>query len=107
MEAYRAVLDRGARAAHFKYNIQKEPHSANDERYSEPTHLSLADPELVMDVGLGFLNLYVAFNYPEKTWVNFKVFGVTSMLFIFMIGQTIVLRRYLVQQIDDDSEKKD
>ncbi|MDX1914659.1 MAG: septation protein A [Methylophilus sp.] len=62
---------------------------------------------IVFLVGLGFLNLYIAFHYPEKTWVNFKVFGVTSMLFIFMIGQTIVLRRYLVQQADDDPEKKD
>lgn len=49
-------------------------------------------------VGLGFLNLYIAFNFSENTWVNFKLFGVTSMLFIFMIAQTLVLKRYLVDQ---------
>jgi intracellular septation protein len=54
-------------------------------------------------VALGFLNLYVAFNYSENTWVNFKLFGVTSMLFIFMIAHTFVLRKYLV---DPEAEKK-
>jgi intracellular septation protein len=58
-------------------------------------------------IGLGFLNLYVAFHYSEKTWVNFKVFGVTSMLFVFMIVQTIILRRYLVQPSDIDSNQID
>ena len=47
-------------------------------------------------VGLGFLNLFVAFNFTENTWVNFKLFGVTSLLFAFMIGQTLILKQYLV-----------
>lgn len=55
-------------------------------------------------VALGFLNLYVAFNYSENTWVNFKLFGVTSMLFLFMVAHTFVLRKYL---IDPDEEKND
>jgi intracellular septation protein len=54
-------------------------------------------------VALGFLNLYVAFNYSENTWVNFKLFGVTSMLFLFMVAHTFVLRKYL---IDPGEEKK-
>lgn len=47
---------------------------------------------------LGFLNLYVAFNFTENAWVNFKLFGVTSMMFAFMILQTVVLKKYLVEQ---------
>jgi intracellular septation protein len=47
-------------------------------------------------VALGFLNLYVAFNFSENAWVNFKLFGVTSMLFAFMIVQTFMLKQYLV-----------
>ena len=48
-------------------------------------------------VGLGFLNLYVAFNYTEDAWVNFKLFGVTGMMFVFVILQTLVLRKYHIE----------
>lgn len=48
-------------------------------------------------IALGFLNLYVAFNYSENTWVNFKLFGVTSMMFIFMMAQTLFLKDYLIE----------
>lgn len=34
---------------------------------------------------LGFINLYVAYNFSEDTWVNFKLFGITGLLFIYMI----------------------
>ena len=34
---------------------------------------------------LGFLNIYVAQNFSEDTWVNFKLFGMTGLLFIYMI----------------------
>jgi intracellular septation protein len=54
---------------------------------------------------LGFLNLYVAFNYTENTWVNFKLFGVTSIMFIFIIGQTMTLKKYLIEPEEDKSEK--
>ena len=47
---------------------------------------------------LGFLNLYVAFNFTENAWVNFKLFGVTSMMFAFMILQTVALKKYLIEQ---------
>lgn len=48
-------------------------------------------------IALGFLNLYVAFNYSENTWVNFKLFGVTSMMFVFMMAQTLFLKDYLIE----------
>jgi intracellular septation protein len=54
---------------------------------------------------LGFLNLYVAFNYTENAWVNFKLFGVTSLMFIFIIGQTLALKKYLIEPVEDKSEK--
>ena len=54
---------------------------------------------------LGFLNLYVAFNYTENAWVNFKLFGVTGIMFVFIIGQTLALKKYLIEPIDDKSEK--
>jgi len=36
---------------------------------------------------LGCLNLIVAFNAPERTWVYFKVFGLTALTFVFVIVQ--------------------
>ena len=53
---------------------------------------------------LGFLNLYVAFHYSLDTWVNFKLFGVTSMMFLFVIAQTLLLRKYLIDPLEN---KKD
>jgi intracellular septation protein len=47
----------------------------------------------------------VAFNYSLDTWVNFKLFGVTSMMFIFVIAQTIALRKYLIEPVEDESKK--
>jgi intracellular septation protein len=55
---------------------------------------------------LGFLNLYVAFNYSENTWVNFKLFGVTSMLFLFMAAHAFVLKNYLITPADEDNKEK-
>ncbi len=49
----------------------------------------------ILFVALGFLNLYVAFNYSQDTWVNFKLFGVTGIMFVFIILQTLVLSKYL------------
>lgn len=47
---------------------------------------------------LGALNLYVAFNYDLETWVNFKVFGLTGVTFIFAIGSILSLYKYLPQE---------
>ena len=54
-------------------------------------------------VMLGFVNLYVAFNYSENTWVNFKLFGVTSVMFIFVVAQTLLLRQYLIEPAENKS----
>lgn len=38
---------------------------------------------------LGALNLYVAYNFPEDVWVNFKLFGVLGLTLVFALGQGI------------------
>lgn len=40
---------------------------------------------------LAFANLYIAWNFAEATWVNFKVFGITVAMLLFMIPQVIWL----------------
>jgi len=43
---------------------------------------------------LGGLHLVFAFVYPVL-WINFKVFGSTAIMLLFMIGQFVLLRNYL------------
>ena len=33
----------------------------------------------------GVVNLYVAFNYSTDAWVNFKLFGATGMMLLFVL----------------------
>ena len=44
---------------------------------------------------MGVVNRYVALTYSTDTWVNFKLFGSTAMMFIFIIVQGVVLNKYL------------
>jgi intracellular septation protein len=44
---------------------------------------------------MGFLNLYVAFEYPEATWVKFKLFGGMGLMFAFVIAQSVFLGKYV------------
>ncbi|MCB6182218.1 septation protein A [Leeia sp. TBRC 13508] len=46
-------------------------------------------------VVMGGANLYVASNYPESFWVNFKLFGVLGLTLVFMIAQGLYLAKYI------------
>jgi intracellular septation protein len=45
-------------------------------------------------IALGFLNLYVAFNYSTDAWVNFKLFGTTGLMLIFILAQAFLLAKH-------------
>ena len=42
---------------------------------------------------LGFLNIYIAQNFSEDTWVNFKLFGMTAILFLYIISIAIYIAK--------------
>jgi intracellular septation protein len=44
---------------------------------------------------MGIANLYVAFNYSEKIWASFKLFGGMGLMFLFIIAQSLVLAKYM------------
>ncbi|MDQ6628680.1 MAG: septation protein A [Pseudomonadota bacterium] len=44
---------------------------------------------------MGVLNLYVAYNYSTSTWASFKVFGLSGLMLLFMIGQALAVARYV------------
>jgi intracellular septation protein len=50
---------------------------------------------------LGVVNLFVAFNYSTDTWVNFKLFGTTGMMLVFVLLQAMALSKY----IEEDKEQ--
>lgn len=49
---------------------------------------------------MGVANLIVAFNFSTDTWVNFKLFGSLGLMLAFVIGQSMMLAKYM------DKEKK-
>jgi intracellular septation protein len=59
---------------------------------------------IVFFIGIGALNLFVAYNYSEATWVNFKLFGMLGITFAFVIGQALYLSRYVAdhKKVEED-----
>lgn len=47
---------------------------------------------------LGGLNIFIAYQYSTNAWVNFKLYGVLSSIFLFSVIQSIYLARYLEQK---------
>jgi intracellular septation protein len=41
----------------------------------------------------GTVNLFVAFNYDEATWVNFKLFGLMGLTLVFAMAQGVWIAR--------------
>ena len=52
---------------------------------------------IVFFVLLGFLNLWVAYSFSTSTWFTFKVFGVTGLMFVFMLAQGLYLGRHVIE----------
>jgi intracellular septation protein len=44
---------------------------------------------------MGLLNLYVAYNYSEKIWASFKLFGGMGLMLAFVIAQSAFLAKYV------------
>ncbi len=43
----------------------------------------------------GIANLYVAYNFSEDIWVNFKLFGLLGLTVLFIIAQSFYLYRFM------------
>jgi intracellular septation protein len=57
------------------------------------TRLNLA--WVLFFVLMGVANLYVAYNFAEETWVNFKLFGMMGLTLVFLLGQGFYLSRHM------------
>lgn len=51
---------------------------------------------------LGFINLYVAFHFSTETWVDFKLFGFTALMLVFILAQGLWLSKYIDEKKEDN-----
>ncbi|MDX9707255.1 MAG: septation protein A [Azospira sp.] len=49
-------------------------------------------------VFMGIANLFVAYNFSEDTWVNFKLFGGIGLMFVFVLIQGALLSKYIEEK---------
>jgi intracellular septation protein len=47
---------------------------------------------------MGAANLYVAYNFSEGAWVNFKLFGGMGLMLAFVLLQALFLSRYVEEK---------
>lgn len=52
----------------------------------------------VFFAGLGGVNLYIAYNYSNNAWVNFKFYGITLALILASVLQAIYLFRHISEK---------
>jgi intracellular septation protein len=65
--------------------------------FNEPLQISSRTWLMINSLWVGWFallaaaNIYVAWNFAENVWVNFKVFGITVAMLIFMVPQVLWL----------------
>jgi intracellular septation protein len=47
---------------------------------------------------MGGVNLFVAFHFSTEQWVDFKLFGATGLMLLFVIGQALFLARHMPEE---------
>jgi len=55
---------------------------------------------------MGFLNLYVVRNFSTDAWVNFKLFGFTGLMVLFVIAQGVYLTRHIKPETAESDTPK-
>ena len=64
----------------------------------EPVWAKLNLAWVAFFIGMGFLNLLIAFNFPTDVWVNFKLFGGMGLMLVFVLGQGFMLSKYVEEK---------
>jgi intracellular septation protein len=44
---------------------------------------------------MGIVNVYVAYSFSTAAWVNFKLFGFTGMMIVFVVAQSLLLSKHV------------
>lgn len=82
---------------HFKKNLMR---AAMDKAITLPDEVwnKVNNAWVAFFIVVGFLNLFVAFvlfKTDTDSWVSFKAFGMTGLMFAFIIAQTVYLSKYM------------
>jgi len=56
-------------------------------------------------IAMGFINLYVLYNFSDEFWVNFKLFGMLGMTIVFVIAQGLFMAKYVIQEEEKTEEE--
>ncbi|MEW7977850.1 MAG: septation protein A [Candidatus Sedimenticola endophacoides] len=59
---------------------------------------------VIFFAAMGGLNLYVAFNFTEATWVDFKLFGMMGLTLVFVLIQAFYMSRFMPQPDENQGE---
>ncbi len=57
-------------------------------------------------VAMGGLNIYVAYNFTEQFWVNFKVFGLLAITMVFVFAQVFWIASKINEGEPPESEEQ-
>lgn len=61
-------------------------------------------------ISVGIINLWVAYTFDTDTWVNFKLFGLLALTFVFIIAQSLYLMRihqqYVPETLESDTHEE-
>jgi intracellular septation protein len=44
---------------------------------------------------MGFINIYIVYNFDTDTWVNFKLFGTLGLTLGFILIQGLIMARHI------------
>ncbi len=55
-------------------------------------------------ISVGIINLWVAYTFDIDTWVNFKLFGLLAITFVFIIAQSLYLMKIHQEYMPDTEE---
>jgi intracellular septation protein len=69
--------------------------------------LKLSFAWITFFIASGILNLIVAYRFSEEVWVNFKLFGLLGLTFVFLIVQGVWISRHGSEVTPNPEEKTD
>lgn len=55
---------------------------------------------------MGLVNLWVAYSFDTAIWVDFKLFGATGLMLLFMVAQGVYISRHLPEAEGSDIESR-
>jgi intracellular septation protein len=72
----------------------------------EPVWRRLNWAWVIFFAALGVVNLWVAYHFSTSAWADFKVFGATGLMLVFMLAQGFYMSRHLEEVPAADGAKK-